>query len=198
MHAAFFRLPCHTYRISEATTKTINTLEEWTHIIAACKRGEHQAQCEAYKRSWRIIYPAVYNVLRSREEAEDVMQESIIKGFERLNELKEPQKYIGWQKMISLRTALNKLRSQKSMTALFGELDGEDVIEDVNDTMPIALEALKCRMEKMPQGYRIVLKLYLEEGMSHEEIGEHLGISAATSRSQYCRAIAKLKKELTK
>jgi RNA polymerase sigma factor (sigma-70 family) len=135
-------------------------------------------------------------VLRNREEAEDVMQESILKGFGRLNELKEAEKYVGWQKMIAVRMALNILRSKKSTELLFDVNEMPDAAEPEVELQSLDVELLKQKIEDMPHGYRLVLKLHLEEEMSHEEIGEHLGINASTSRSQYCRAIAKLKDEM--
>ncbi len=138
----------------------------------------------------------MYNVLRNKEEAEDVMQESMMKGFDRLSELKEAEKYVGWQKMIAVRMALNKLRSKKSLALLFGEKELPDVAEPEAELHVFDVEVLKQKIEEMPHGYRLVVKLHLEEEMSHEEIGEHLGINASTSRSQYCRAIAKLKNEM--
>lgn len=85
----------------------------WKNIVHDCRRGDHQAQCKAYQLSWRIIYPVVYDFLRNREEAEDVIQESLIKGFWRLNELKEEDKYLAWQRRISANLALNKLKTMK-------------------------------------------------------------------------------------
>src|SRR6185436_11788428 len=93
------------------------------NIIAGCKRGEHASQCEAYRRSWRQIYPAVYHILRNREEAEDLVQESLVKGFSRLNELKDDEKYVPWQKQIALRAALNHVKRKIHFLTLTDEED---------------------------------------------------------------------------
>ncbi len=53
-------------------------------------------------------------------------------------------------------------------------------------------------INQLPDGYRVVLSLYLLEGYDHEEIGEILGISSSTSRSQYTRAKQKLLEQLKK
>ena len=94
--------------------------------------------------------------------------------------------------------ALNKLRSKKTDLPLFGENDFPDAQDVEPEFGELNIDLLKQKIEEMPQGYRLVVKLHLEENMTHEEIGEHLGINASTSRSQYCRAIAKLKNEMVK
>lgn len=159
-------------------------------------RGDHSTQCEAYRRMWRMVFPSVLYILKNREEAEDVMQESLIKGFEKLNELKDPEKYPGWQKQISVRHALAKLRQKKNTLALFDNVKDAAEEEPVQDLLQMDVQLVHRKLEQMPEGYRLTVRLHLLEGLSHDEIGESLGIAASTSRSQYCRAIARLKKEL--
>jgi len=62
---------------------------------------------------------------------------------------------------------------------------------DESDTT-LEIERVRNAVQKLPDGYRVVLSLYLFEGYDHEEIGEVLGISETTSRTQYMRAKRKL------
>jgi RNA polymerase sigma factor (sigma-70 family) len=150
----------------------------------------------AYKTVWKIIYPSVYSLIRNREEAEDIMQDSIIKGFARLNDLKDPEKYIGWQKQICLREALTRLRSVKGSTSLIGDIAQEETEETDVDLSMIDERMIQNQIDKLPEGYRLIIQLHLIEGMKHEEIAVATGIVASTSRSQYFRALQRLKKEL--
>lgn len=145
---------------------------------------------------WKIVFPSVQYILKNREEAEDVVQESLIKGFERLRELKDPEKYPGWQKQISVRQALSRLRQKKNTLALFDEVPDTMEEEPANELLNMDIQKVHQRLEQMPEGYRLTVRLHLLEGLSHDEIGESLGIASSTSRSQYCRAIARLKREL--
>jgi len=52
---------------------------------------------------------------------------------------------------------------------------------------------VKGAIQQLPNGYRVVFSLYLLEGYDHKEIGEILGITESTSKSQYNRAKKKLK-----
>jgi RNA polymerase sigma factor (sigma-70 family) len=143
-----------------------------------------------------MVFPSVHYILKNREEAEDVMQESLIKGFEKLKELKEPEKYPGWQKQISVRCALGKLRQKKHMSALFIDVKDESEEQPINELLNMDVQLVHQKLEMLPEGYRLTVRLHLLEGLSHDEIGESLGIASSTSRSQYCRAIARLKREL--
>ena len=61
----------------------------------------------------------------------------------------------------------------------------------------LTVERVKKAIDQLPDGYRAVLSLYLLEGYDHEEIGEILGISESTSKSQLNRAKSKLREFLT-
>jgi RNA polymerase sigma factor (sigma-70 family) len=52
----------------------------------------------------------------------------------------------------------------------------------------LSVERVQHAMEQLPEGYRVVFSLYLLEGYDHTEISQILGISEATSKSQYSRA----------
>ena len=58
---------------------------------------------------------------------------------------------------------------------------------------PFTVERINRAITDLPDGYRMVFTLYAMEGYDHEEIGEILGITEATSKSQYSRAKAKLR-----
>lgn len=153
--------------------------------------------CLAYGRMWKQIFPAVMQILRNREEAEDVLQESMIQGFDKLSSLQDDNKYPAWQKQIALRHALNKLKSRKSTASLFDDVQiAGDENSDV-DWSNISDELIRKKIDSLPEGYRLVIRLHLLDGWSHDDIAAELDITASTSRSQYSRAIAKLKKELT-
>ncbi|MFN8698411.1 MAG: RNA polymerase sigma factor [Flavobacteriales bacterium] len=170
-------------------------MTEWHDIIRRCRSGDEKAQMEAYRRTWKFVFPAVYRVLRNREEAEDIMQEAYIKGFMKLKELREPDRYPHWQKQIAVRQALNRLRQLRPTWHLEPEMEAtpeeaEPVWDDIDP------DAVAREVERLPEGYRIVVELHVMEQLSHEEVGEALGIKASSARSQYTRAIQKLRQQL--
>jgi RNA polymerase sigma factor (sigma-70 family) len=145
---------------------------------------------------WKMIFPAVWQILKNKEEAEDVLQESMIQGFDKLDHLRDDNSYPAWQKQIALRHALNKLKSRKTDSTLFEHIEVAEESDPQMDWNSISEELIRKKVDTLPDGYRIVIRLHLLEGWPHEDIATELGISTSTSRSQYSRAMARLKKEL--
>lgn len=165
-------------------------MQDWTDIVKGCRSGDPRAQRIAYDRIWRQVYPSVYRIMGDRVQAEDIMQDAVIKGFGKLGSLKEPATYPVWQKKICIHEALSRIRSRVPVSRLLPEMD----IPDGEETAyPLTPEQATDQLMRLPAGYRTIVSLYLLEEYSHEEIGRRLGISASTSRSQYTRAIQKLK-----
>jgi RNA polymerase sigma-70 factor (ECF subfamily) len=87
--------------------------------------------------------------------------------------------------------------------AIFEDIDthyelqekADDTAEGINNLQE-KMNEVKSAIKKLPDGYRIILSLYLLEGYDHDEIGEILNISSSTSRSQLSRAKQKLLNEL--
>jgi RNA polymerase sigma factor (sigma-70 family) len=106
-----------------------------------------------------------------------------------------------WLKQIVVHRSINLLRKRKMD---FVDLDGEqldniaDEEDDDNEDTIYKVALIKEAMKELPEGYRVVLSLYLLEGYDHEEIGQILNISENTSRTQFLRAKRKLAEILKK
>ena len=133
------------------------------------------------------------------DEAKDVLQDGFIKLFEKLGTFNGTGSFEGWMRRIFVNTALDAYRKNKQERQL---LDIDDVVyflsvkELVTDKM--AAEDLMKILQKIPVGYRTVFNMFAIEGYSHKEIGELLGITESTSKSQYSRARDFLKNILEK
>ena len=130
-------------------------------------------------------------------EAEDVMQEAFLKAFTKIDTYEGVVSFGAWLKKIVINRSLDQLKKRK--------VKFEELNEKIQDEEPVTLviseiqmEKLKQAIQKLPDGYRVVLSLYLIEGYDHEEISQILGISNESSRSQYLRAKLKLREMLHK
>jgi RNA polymerase sigma factor (sigma-70 family) len=139
-------------------------------------------------------------ILNHLGEAEDALQEAFVDAFTNLHQFRQQSTFGAWLKQIVVNKAINHMRSRKVKWVEIEEwketMEESDHIEDTfglseSDTM-LEIERVKSMVQKLPDGYRVVLSLYLFEGYDHEEIGEVLGISETTSRTQYMRAKRKL------
>lgn len=141
------------------------------------------------------MYNVGYRIVNNEEEAEDVLQEAFISAFRNLEFYRGDATFGAWLKRIVVNKAINYLK--KRQLDRLPEDDRfdvreEEVVDDL-DHFPYSVGQVRAAIERLPDGYRAVLSLYLLEGYDHGEIGEILGISESTSKSQFNRSKKKLK-----
>ena len=165
---------------------TLATLAEISdRLVERCKAGDRIAQFELYKRYTKAMLNVATRITRDVMEAEDVLQEAFVRAFRNLHSFKGDSTFGAWLKRIVINTSINHLKKRK------GEfVDIEDAKIDTVEHQPEfkssspQMKRINEAIMKLPDGYRLVFNLYLIEGYDHKEIGEILGISEATSKSQ--------------
>lgn len=161
-------------------------------LIKQCRKGDRNAQFELYKVFHKQMYNASLRIVQDTQEAEDIMQESFITAFEKLDTFRGEVPVGAWIKRIVINRSLDALRKRKMIFETTDEIKDEP-IEDVEEyDVSMEVDDVKACISKLPDNYRTVLSLYLLEGYDHEEISEILGITNSTSRSQFARAKKKL------
>ncbi len=169
-------------------------------LINGCKSGDQKAQFQIYKLYYKAMYNTSLRIVKDTMEAEDIMQEAFLSAFEKIDTYSGNVSFGAWLKKIVINRSLDSLNRQK---AIFEDLDAHHELnlpekeeEDSSKELDMKVEEVKEAINKLPDGYRIILSLYLLEGYDHDEIGEILDISSSTSRSQLSRAKQKLMSEL--
>ncbi len=121
--------------------------------------------------------------------AEDILQEGFITLFTRIGSYKREGSFEGWARKIFVTTALMDLR-KKDALKMSDELDtARGMKADLpSQRQNIGYKELMKLVMELPPGFRTVFNMYAVEGYSHKEIGEMLGISETTSRTQLSRA----------
>jgi len=171
-------------------------------IIERCKSGEQKAQFQLYKLYYKAMYNTCLRIVNDSQEVEDIMQEAFLKAFEKMKTYKGEVSFGAWLKRIVINHSLDELRKRKLDMesiddSLFELKEKKNEKERVNEEEVILkAEEIRDEINNLPDGYRIVLSLYLIEGYDHDEISEILNISSSTSRSQCTRAKQKLLKNL--
>jgi RNA polymerase sigma-70 factor (ECF subfamily) len=166
-------------------------------VIDRCRRGDTKAQFELYKLYYKPMYNVCLRMVGNEVEAEDVMQEAFLKAFTKIDTYEGKVSFGAWLKKIVINRSLDQLKKRK--------VKFEELNEKIPDEEPVKIEISEIQMEhlkntvqKLPDGYRVVLSLHLLEGYDHEEIAQILGISNVASRTQYLRAKLKLRQMLHK
>ncbi len=176
-------------KISKTVYKNIHQ-----DIIDNCRKRDIKAQFQIYRLYYRNMYNISLRIVNDSREAEDIMQDSFLSAFEKIDSYSGEVSFGAWLKRIVINRSLDSLKKKKldllpleESTDLPAESD-----EESENEYSLKVEEIHRCINMLPDGYRIIISLYLLEGFDHEEIGEILGISASTSRSQYSRARLKL------
>ena len=162
-------------------------------MLHGCLNNNASAQEALYGRFSPRMLGVCYRFARSKEDAEDMLQEGFIKVFTQMQQFRGQGALEGWIRKIIVHTCINILKKNKKF------LDSVDLIHAgglyLNENnIPSILETKEVveSVRKLPMGYRTVLNLYAIEGFTHKEIAQMLDIEESTSRSQYTRAKAML------
>lgn len=158
-------------------------------LIESCIKGDRAAQKVIYDRLAPRMFPVCIRYVGDRELAQDILQDGFVTLFTRLDTYKGEGSFEGWARKIFVTTALMELRKKD---ALKMSEDLETVkgmkTETTTQLQNIGYKDLMKVITQLPTGFRTVFNMYAIEGYSHKEIGEILGISETTSRTQLSRA----------
>ena len=166
-------------------------------LIESCKKGNRVAQKVLYDRLASRMFFVCIRYVGDRTLAEDILQEGFVTLFTRLGSFKGEGSFEGWARRIFATTALMYLR-KKDALKMSDDLEAAkgmktDVAGQIEN---IGYKELMEMVASLPTGFRTVFNMYAVEGYSHKEIGEILGISEVTSRTQYSRARALLQSKI--
>ena len=165
-------------------------------LIEDCRKGNSKAQFRLYEQYSKAMYNLAYRILNNREDAEDILQEAFVECFRNLDSFRFESTFGAWLKKIIVNKCLNHIKKKKIDLTLCETLP-TTIYEEEEEVIYETRKIFKS-IELLPDGYRIILTLYLLEGYDHSEISQILGISESTSKSQYSRAKEKLKNILSK
>lgn len=157
-------------------------------IIQGCAKGERKFQQILYN----LMSPKMFGVcLRYSNEynsAQDLLQEGFIKVFKNIEKFRGEGSFEGWVRRIFVNTAIEHFRKHVNMYALHDTGTRSYEYYDGNALEDLKHEDILKMIQKLSTGYRTVFNLYVIEGYSHKEIGDMMGISEGTSKSQLARA----------
>jgi RNA polymerase sigma-70 factor (ECF subfamily) len=136
-----------------------------------------------------MMFGVAIRILKNRAEAEDVVQDCFIQGFQKIHQLKEDANLGAWLKRIIVNKSLDVVREQKKIVWVEETLILETESEIQNDEVEndISMDFIKKCIHQLKEKYSIILVLYLIEDYNHREIAEMLNIKESTVRNQYKR-----------
>jgi RNA polymerase sigma-70 factor (ECF subfamily) len=163
-------------------------------LLARARRGEAAAFEHLYRSFERPVFTLALRLTGRREEAQDVLQDTMMKLFDRVAEFRGDSPFWGWLRQIAVNEALMLLR-RRGRLLVEGEFDEASLSDAEQLLPPRAADAaiLGRALAELPGATRSVLWLYHGEGYTHEEIAAAMGKSLSFSKSQLARGTRRLR-----
>ena len=159
-------------------------------LIEGCIAGKREVQRLLYDLYSKKMMAVCLRYAPTTFEAEDIMQEAFVKVFSNIANFKRDCPLEFWIRKIMVNTALKHLRGKQLLTVSHEAEEVSNLTSDSFSLTGYSLDELLSMIQSLAPRYRMVFNLYAIEGYNHKEIGEMLGISEGTSKSQYSRARA--------
>ena len=178
-------------------------------LVAQAKRGDRSAFTELVNRHARKIFRLARHITKNDQDAEDVLQETFLKAYSRLEQFHGDSKFYTWLVRIGVNESLMKIRRRKDgkFVALDQELDtGEGTLvkqlrADVENpeehySREEIRQALSRAIDSLAEAYKTVFVLRDVDGLSTEETAEALELSVSAVKSRLLRARLQLRDKL--
>jgi len=157
-------------------------------LINGCMEENRLMQEELYRRLSPKMYAVCLRYASDAEEAQDILQEGFIKVFKKLYSFRGDGSFEGWVRRIFVNTSIEHFRRRRYMQPVTDKEENSIEGKYVSALDVLAEKDILALIQQLSPGYRTVFNLYVIEGYSHKEIGDMLGISEGTSKSQLSRA----------
>jgi RNA polymerase sigma-70 factor (ECF subfamily) len=167
-------------------------------LVQRARRGDAAAFETLVRRHYRAAYAVALAVLGNPMDAEDVTQDAFVRGLERMNEVREPERFKGWLLQIVRNQSRNYRGYRRLRTAR--PLDTVTAAGPENpdrDAERAELRgALESALGELSEVQREVVLLHDLEGWKHREIADSLAISQGMSRQHLMAARRALRERL--
>lgn len=168
-------------------------------LAKKCARGDEDARRELYTKYATSLYALCLRYIGDRDEARDLLHDSIIKIFDTIGKYKPTGTLKSWCSRVTVNLVLDYLRKEKRIEKLPLEKNEDKILEPLNEeVLQIPDDVLMQMVERLPQTKRVVFNLFCVEGYSHKDIAKMLKIKEKTSSSILFKARETLAEEINK
>jgi RNA polymerase sigma factor (sigma-70 family) len=163
-------------------------------LIERCKRRDPAAYTSLYNQHAKEVYNTILRLVGHTAQAEDILQESFVAAFERIDSFADTGGFRAWIKRIAINKSVDWLRKKKiKWVELEPDWTGEEEEEMVDEAVfGFTIDAVMGAINALPEGPRTVFNLFVMENMPQAEIATMLGLGYSAVRTQYHRAKNKI------
>lgn len=168
-------------------------------LIEGVRKNSRKSQLQLYNMYYKAMYNTAYRILKDSAEAEDVMQESLLAAFSKIDDYKGDASFGAWLKRIVVNRAIDEVKKRREMVSIEEskiQISAEDSTENYLEILACRIEEIRKCIEQLADDDRLIISLFLLEGYDHEEISQVLNISYNASRTRYSRAKQRLRELL--
>ena len=182
---------------------------EITALVERARKGDKTASAELYEKMYDKLYFFALKNVRSKDDAEDIVQEAFMKALESLSELNSSESFSGWIYSVTYNLCIDKMRGGKRVARFETEDDRDNAIENSALNEPVMVpedymqnEETKRQIKDVIDGLRPDMRsaviLYYYDQMSIAEIAETMNLSESSVKSKLYQARKKIKTKLEK
>lgn len=187
------------------------TIRNMSYLVQKARENDQEALTEIYKISSPAVYKTIWVLIKDEDTVYDILQDTYVKAFTRLDQLQNPDKLIPWLKMIANNLAKDWLKKSKPVffTDIYGGEELEDIpfeesIEDVRSELnpEMAMDQQEAKrlvmeiLDHLPEDQRVVIGMFYYEEMSVKDIAQTLGVSENTVKSRLSYGRKKIKEQV--
>lgn len=187
------------------------TIRNMSYLVQKARENDQEALTEIYKISSPAVYKTIRVLIKDEDTVYDILQDTYVKAFTRLDQLQNPDKLIPWLKMIANNLAKDWLKKSKPVffTDIYGGEELEDIpfeesIEDVRSELnpEMAMDQQEAKrlvmeiLDHLPEDQRVVIGMFYYEEMSVKDIAQILGVSENTVKSRLSYGRKKIKEQV--
>jgi len=171
-------------------------------LIELCKSSNQSAQLEVYNRYYKAMYNTSLRIVKDSYDAEDIMQDSFLLAFTKLDTLKDVKTFGAWLKRIVINNSIYHYKKNSKYAnvplddVLYKVEENNDGIDSDYEFTNLKAQQVIQTMKTLKENYQICLTLHLIEGYDHEEICDIMNISHANCRTMISRAKESLRQKL--
>jgi len=162
------------------------------HLVIAMKKGNNQSFSFCYKLLSPLIYSIVFRICGRSSIAEEIMQDTFIKAFTSLSQLKKNTHFTPWIKRIAFHKTVTYLNKVKNEVMATDEHLESLKIDDFNDAL-LHQNQMAFLMDHISSEAKLVVWLFIVEGYSHKEIAILTNKTQSYSKSTVSRSLTKLR-----
>ncbi|MGF1531378.1 MAG: RNA polymerase sigma factor [Puniceicoccaceae bacterium] len=178
-------------------------------LIERFRAGDSSAFDQIIQRYWDLIYNRVYSLLKNRQDAEEVTQDTFLRAHRGLDKFRGDASFSTWIYQIATNLARNRywywFRRKREKSMSLDEPFSEDSSSSLQDIIPFEgiepaeaaqaqefIEQVAIGLESLSPDHREVLEMRNRDGLSYDEIASRLGVSIGTVKSRIARARSRL------